>query len=87
MQQPSLLPEEFVNETRERRTGLLAAVLFPLVLAAVVGAFFVTNRQWSQVRDAQAAIDAARKLLCGELAAQVSGAGAVYTLVAAPSVQ
>ena len=57
MQQPSLLPEEFVNETRERRTGLLAAVLFPLVLAAVVGAFFVTNRQWSQVRDAQAAID------------------------------
>jgi Tfp pilus assembly protein PilN len=57
MQQPSLLPEEFVNETRERRTGLLAAVLFPLVLAAVVGAFFVTNRQWSQVRDAQAAVD------------------------------
>jgi Tfp pilus assembly protein PilN len=57
MQQPSLLPEEFVNETRERRTGLLAAVLFPLVLAAVVGAFFVTNRQWSQVREAQAAVD------------------------------
>ena len=57
MQQPSLLPEEFVNETRERRTGLLAALLFPLVLAAVVGAFFVTNRQWSQVRDAQAAVD------------------------------
>lgn len=57
MQQPSLLPEEFVNETRERRTGLLAAVVFPLVLASVVGAFFVTNRQWSQVRDAQAAID------------------------------
>lgn len=57
MQQPSLLPEEFVNETRERRTGLLAAVIFPLVLASVVGAFFVTNRQWSQVRDAQAAVD------------------------------
>lgn len=53
----SFLPEDFVVETRERRTGVLAAVLFPVMIVAVFAAFLVTNRQWNEVRAAQAAVD------------------------------
>ncbi|MEY3143438.1 MAG: hypothetical protein RLY21_1931 [Planctomycetota bacterium] len=56
-QSASFLPEDFVVETRERRTGVLAAVLFPVMIVAVFAAFLVTNRQWSEVRAAQAAVD------------------------------
>lgn len=56
-QSVSFLPEDFVVETRERRTGLLAVVLFPIMILAVFAAFLVTNRQWTEVRAAQASID------------------------------
>lgn len=56
-QSASFLPEDFVVETRERRTGVLAAVLFPVMIVAVFAAFLVTNRQWNEVRAAQAAVD------------------------------
>lgn len=53
----SFLPEDFVVETRERRLGIVAAVLFPMMVLAVFAAFLVTNEQWNEVRTAQAAID------------------------------
>ena len=56
-QSASFLPEDFVVETRERRTGLLAVVLFPVMILAVFAAFLVTNRQWTEVRAAQASVD------------------------------
>jgi hypothetical protein len=56
-QSASFLPEDFVVETRERRTGLLAVVLFPIMILAVFAAFLVTNRQWTEVRAAQASVD------------------------------
>lgn len=64
----SFLPEEFVTETRERRTGLLAAVLFPVMIVAVFAAFLVTNKQWSEVRTAQAAIDQETERVAREIA-------------------
>ena len=56
-QSASFLPEDFVVETRQRRTGLLAAILFPVMVVAVFAAFLVTNRQWNEVRAAQASVD------------------------------
>lgn len=67
-QSASFLPEEFVTETRERRTGLLAAILFPVMIIAVFAAFLVTNRQWSEVRTAQAAIDQETERVAREIA-------------------
>jgi hypothetical protein len=69
MKQPvSLLPEDFVVAARERRIGLLAAALFPVMLAAVFGAFLVTNRQWGEVRAAQSAIDRETERAAHEIA-------------------
>jgi Tfp pilus assembly protein PilN len=64
----SFLPEDFVTETRERRTGLFAAILFPVMVLAVFAAFIVTNRQWNEVRVAQATIDAETERVAREIA-------------------
>ena len=64
----SFLPEEFVVETRERRTGLLAAILLPVMIVAVFAAFLVTNRQWSEVRTAQSAVDKETERVAREIA-------------------
>jgi Tfp pilus assembly protein PilN len=64
----SFLPEDFVVETRERRTGVLAAVLFPVMVIAVFAAFLVTNQQWNDVRAAQAAIDTETERVAREIA-------------------
>jgi len=52
----SFLPDDFVLETRERRTGLIAAVLFPVMIIAIFAAFLFTNRQWNDVRVLQEAV-------------------------------
>jgi hypothetical protein len=52
----SFLPDDFVLETRERRTGLIAAVLFPVMIIAIFAAFLFTNSQWSDVRALQEAV-------------------------------
>jgi hypothetical protein len=52
----SFLPDDFVLETRERRTGLIAAVLFPVMIIAIFAAFLFTNSQWSDVRTLQEAV-------------------------------
>lgn len=50
----SFLPEEYVREARDRRTAVIALILFVIVMGSVFAAFLVTNRQWAEVRDAQA---------------------------------
>lgn len=52
----SFLPDDFVLETRERRTGLIAAVLFPVMIIAIFAAFLFTNSQWNDVRVLQEAV-------------------------------
>ena len=41
----SFLPEDYVRDARERRSGLFALALFVIVMGAVFSAFLVTNRQ------------------------------------------
>jgi Tfp pilus assembly protein PilN len=52
------LPEDYVRSRAEKRASLLTLVLFGVVMFAVAGAFFVTNRQWIDVRTEQQAINA-----------------------------
>ncbi len=54
----SFIPEDYLERKADRRMGLITIALFCVVLFAVVGAFFVTNREWSTVRDRQEEINA-----------------------------
>lgn len=51
------LPEDYLERRRERRTNALSIFLFVVVVFGVVGAFFVTNSQWNEVRAHQNAIN------------------------------
>lgn len=51
------LPEDYVNRKAEARANFLSLGLFGVVMFGVVGAFFVTNRQWLQVRREQEKIN------------------------------
>ncbi len=53
----SFLPEDYVRDARERRSGIFALALFVIVMGAVFSAFLVTNRQWAAVRSAQVSIN------------------------------
>ena len=53
----SFLPEDYLKKKAERRTNVLAIVLFVVVTFGVVGAFFVTNRQWHDVRQYQKSVN------------------------------
>ncbi len=68
MAHSSFLPEDFVEERRDRRTGFFGIALFTIVIGAVAGAFFVTNRQWVDVRTAQMEIDAETESAAKEIA-------------------
>ena len=50
MNEPSLIPQDYVNERKEIRRTSFGVVLFVIVMAGVVAAFLVTNRQWDSVR-------------------------------------
>jgi Tfp pilus assembly protein PilN len=52
----SFLPEDYVARKVELRANLLCLSLFGVVMFGVVAAFFVTNRQWLNVRQEQEAI-------------------------------
>lgn len=52
----SFLPQDYVARKSELRANLLCLGLFGVVMFGVVAAFFVTNRQWLQVRRTQNAI-------------------------------
>ncbi len=53
----SFLPEDYVVRKAENRTNLVCLTLFSIVIFGVVAAFFVTNRQWSTVKDQQESIN------------------------------
>lgn len=53
----SFLPEDYVAKKSETRANLLCLTLFGVVMFAVIGAFFVTNRQWLSVRAEQETIN------------------------------
>lgn len=58
MADTSFLPEDYLARQAERRTNALSLTLFVVVMAAVFGAFLVTNRQAAQIKVAQASINA-----------------------------
>lgn len=45
----SFLPEDYLAKKAERRTNIFAVTMFTIVMFGVIGAFFVTNRQWHDV--------------------------------------
>lgn len=53
----SFLPEDYLDQKAERRTNMVSLTLFGIVMVSVFAAFLVTNRQWSQVKSAQASIN------------------------------
>ena len=53
----SFLPDDYLAKKAERRTNTLSITLFAVVTAGLVGAFFVTNRQWNDVKRYQEAIN------------------------------
>jgi len=57
MSQASFLPEDYLSQKAEQRTNIISLTLFMVVMIAVVGAFFVTNRQARMVRTAQEEIN------------------------------
>jgi len=53
----SFLPEDYLEKRIQRRTNIISLGLFLVVMAAVVGAFFVTDRQRSEIRAQQAQVN------------------------------
>ncbi len=63
----SFLPEDYLQKKIARRTNAICITLFALVMAGVVGAFLVTDRQRAEVRRLQDDVntsfqDAARRI-------------------------
>ncbi len=53
----SFLPEDYVRRRAEMRANVISLGLFGVVMFGVVGAFFVTNRQWMTVREEQRTVN------------------------------
>lgn len=53
----TFLPEDYVERKAERRSDLICFTLFVVLLLGVVGAVFVQNRRWNDVRLYQEAIN------------------------------
>ena len=53
----SFVPEDYRARKAERRTNLVYMVLFSVTMFGIVGAFFVTNREWNDVKHYQEAIN------------------------------
>ncbi len=63
----SFLPEDYLQKKIARRTNAICITLFALVMAGVIGAFLVTDRQRAEVRRLQGDVneqfqDAARRI-------------------------
>jgi Tfp pilus assembly protein PilN len=57
MNNDSFLPEDYLVQRAERRTNIISLSLFGIVMVAVIGAFFVTNRQATMVKQHQESIN------------------------------
>lgn len=53
----SFLPSDYLQRKAETRANVVCLMLFGVVLFGVVGAFLVTHRAWSTVRDQQRLIN------------------------------
>jgi len=53
MTSSTFLPDDYLAKRIERRTNLICLSLFAIVMAAVFGAFLVTNQAWSQIKEEQ----------------------------------
>jgi Tfp pilus assembly protein PilN len=53
----SFLPEDYLERRAESRTNLISIALFVVVTLGVIGAFFVTSRQWNDVKSYQQAVN------------------------------
>jgi len=53
----SFMPEDYVARKAESRVNILILTLFAVVMAAVVGAFMVTNQRWQQLRTRQETVN------------------------------
>ncbi|MFM9958912.1 MAG: PilN domain-containing protein [Phycisphaerales bacterium] len=53
----SFLPEDYLERRAEARTNLISIALFVVVTLGVIGAFFVTSRQWNDVKSYQQAVN------------------------------
>ena len=67
MTNASFLPEDYIEERAERRTNLISLILFGVVMIAVFAAFLVTNREWTQVRASQEAINSQYQLAARQI--------------------
>ena len=57
MSNASFLPEDYLAQKAERRSNIICLVLFGVVMTAVVGAFFVTNRSARMEKEQNAAVN------------------------------
>ncbi|MBO6513885.1 MAG: PilN domain-containing protein [Phycisphaerales bacterium] len=57
----SFLPSDYVRGKGQARASMFAILLFVLVLAGVIGAFFVNHQRWSRVREEQKMVAASFK--------------------------
>ncbi|MBX3360974.1 MAG: PilN domain-containing protein [Phycisphaeraceae bacterium] len=55
----SFLPEDYISRKADGRANILCLFLFAVVMAGVVSAFLVTNRQWESVKAEHKAINTA----------------------------
>ncbi len=53
----SFLPEDYLRRKSERRSIFISLALFAIVTMGIVGAFFVTHRQWNSVKQRQQEIN------------------------------
>lgn len=53
----SFLPEEYLHRKAELRSIVISFGLFCIVISGIVGAFFVTNREWAKVKSSQEEIN------------------------------
>jgi len=57
MKDMNFLPADYLEKKAQNRTNAISLVLFVIVMGAIVGAFFWTDNQRSDVRDLRAEVD------------------------------
>lgn len=63
----SFLPEDYVSKQHDHRTNVIGITLFFIVITGVLGAFFVTNRRWNDVKEQQEHINASYQQAAKEI--------------------
>ncbi len=57
MANSSFLPEDYLERKAQQRTNIFSLTMFVLVMGAVVAAYYVTNRQRTEVQSLQAQVN------------------------------